>query len=129
MNWLCLGINNFRYFFYFFYLLCISASRFTVLYCLNSEFIFFQGVYALLFCKRSVRSVGYRLAGSMGKLRYFSLSSLIVISYLNQWYPIELGFSKSNFSASINPSKSIHKYLYLVSKQGYSFIEKDMEDT
>ncbi|CAL0332118.1 unnamed protein product [Lupinus luteus] len=27
------------------------------------------GVYALLFCKRSVRSVGYRLAGSMGKLR------------------------------------------------------------
>ncbi|KAK7262042.1 hypothetical protein RIF29_28370 [Crotalaria pallida] len=29
----------------------------------------FPGVYALLFCKRSVRSVGYRLAGSMGKLR------------------------------------------------------------
>ncbi|KAK2371693.1 P-loop containing nucleoside triphosphate hydrolase superfamily protein [Trifolium repens] len=29
----------------------------------------FPGVYALLFCKRSVRSVGYRLAGSMGKVR------------------------------------------------------------
>ncbi|XLU25568.1 uncharacterized protein [Arachis hypogaea] len=29
----------------------------------------FPGVYALLFCKRSVRSVGYRLAESMGKLR------------------------------------------------------------
>ncbi|XP_047180089.1 uncharacterized protein LOC124846786 isoform X2 [Vigna umbellata] len=29
----------------------------------------FPGVYALLFCKRSVRSVGYRLAGSMGKIR------------------------------------------------------------
>ncbi|KAI9084552.1 hypothetical protein K1719_033540 [Acacia pycnantha] len=29
----------------------------------------FPGVYALLFCKRSVRSVGYRLAGSMGRLR------------------------------------------------------------
>ncbi|XP_028791064.1 helicase SEN1-like, partial [Neltuma alba] len=28
----------------------------------------FPGVYALLFCKRSVRSVGYRLAGSMGRL-------------------------------------------------------------
>ncbi|XP_024633064.1 uncharacterized protein [Medicago truncatula] len=29
----------------------------------------FPGVYALLFCKRSVRSVGYRLAGSMGRVR------------------------------------------------------------
>ncbi|KAI4355924.1 hypothetical protein L6164_004648 [Bauhinia variegata] len=29
----------------------------------------FPGVYALFFCKRSVRSVGYRLAGSMGRLR------------------------------------------------------------
>ncbi|KAK7325346.1 hypothetical protein VNO77_29508 [Canavalia gladiata] len=29
----------------------------------------YPGVYALLFCKRNVRSVGYRLAGSMGKLR------------------------------------------------------------
>lgn len=29
----------------------------------------FPGVYALLFCKRSVRTVGYRLAGSMGRLR------------------------------------------------------------
>lgn len=29
----------------------------------------FPGVYALFFFKRRVRSVGYRLAGSMGKLR------------------------------------------------------------
>lgn len=49
---------------------CVFLLEHPLYIFLDIQPIFFQGVYALLFCKRSVRSVGYRLAGSMGRVRY-----------------------------------------------------------
>lgn len=56
--WLCLHIFSDRFH------LSLKFS-----FALRSKPISFQGIYALFFFKRGVRSVGHRLAGSMGKLR------------------------------------------------------------
>ncbi|KAK7320211.1 hypothetical protein RJT34_04947 [Clitoria ternatea] len=45
----------------------------------------FPGVYALLFCKRSVPSVGYRLAGSTGKLRFSLVLCVREFMFIDMW--------------------------------------------
>lgn len=55
----------------------VASSFFLICLGLWTEPISFQGVYALFFFKRRVRSVGHRLAGSMGKLRYCFLIRMV----------------------------------------------------
>lgn len=52
-----------------------------------SDYDLCQGVYALFFFKRRVRSVGHRLAGSMGKLRYSDMKHSISLIIIDKNYP------------------------------------------
>ena len=62
-------INNTLYGFLFLDDLFVFSSGFQFIYLVNQTDSL-QGVYALFFFKRRVRTIGHRLAGYLGKLRY-----------------------------------------------------------